>query len=105
MKFTFVPLNEVYSRIIVDSWKYEPPYDVFNYDKEEEVMFNRLRWGTFQFAVLDEAGRLVGELNTEFYDANEQYLSSWQEGATLWIGFGMRPDLTGQGLGDRKSVV
>ena len=62
-------------------WRYDPPYDF--YDGDEEPVKNPERF----FAVRDEQGVLVG-----FY-----YFE--QRADALEYGLGMRPDLTGRGLG------
>jgi [ribosomal protein S18]-alanine N-acetyltransferase len=66
---------------VLDAWRYEPPYDF--YDGEDEPVQNPERF----FVVRDDAGDLVG-----FYYFDEQ------EDA-VEIGLGLRPDLTGRGLG------
>jgi RimJ/RimL family protein N-acetyltransferase len=65
----------------VEAWRYEPPYDF--YDGDEEPVLNPER----HFEARDDEGSLVG-----FY-----YFE--QKGAALEYGLGMRPDLTGRGLG------
>lgn len=62
-------------------WRYDPPYDF--YDGDEEPVKNPERF----FEVRDEQGVLVG-----FY-----YFE--QRADALEYGLGMRPDLTGRGLG------
>ena len=61
-------------------WRYEPPYDF--YDDDGEPVLNPERF----FAVRDE-DRLVGFIYLEERDAG------------VFYGLGMRPDLTGRGLG------
>jgi ribosomal-protein-alanine N-acetyltransferase len=63
------------------SWRYEPPYDF--YDDDGKPVKNPERF----FEVRDEAGELVG-----FY-----YFE--RRGDALFYGLGLRPDLTGRGLG------
>jgi ribosomal-protein-alanine N-acetyltransferase len=65
----------------LDVWRYEPPYDF--YDGDEEPVRNPERY----FIARDESGRLVG-----FY-----YFE--RKGEALEYGLGLRPDLTGRGLG------
>jgi [ribosomal protein S18]-alanine N-acetyltransferase len=65
----------------IGSWRYEPPYDF--YDGDQEPVLNPERW----FFVHDEDGELVG-----FY-----YFE--RKGDALEYGLGLRPDLTGRGLG------
>ena len=63
------------------------------------------KWGKSVFAVLDQDGDLVGELTTEFFDENGDYVeyddlsAEKLHSAEMWIGFGLKPPLTGQGLG------
>jgi RimJ/RimL family protein N-acetyltransferase len=64
-----------------DSWSYDPPYDF--YDGEDDPVQNPERF----FAARDADGSLVGHYYFE------------QKGDTLEYGLGLRPDLTGRGLG------
>src|SRR5262249_27894317 len=65
----------------VATWRYEPPYDFYNDDGRPVRNPERF------FAVRDEQDRLVGFLYFE-----ERRLG-------VFYGLGMRPDLTGRGLG------
>jgi [ribosomal protein S18]-alanine N-acetyltransferase len=77
----------------VASWRYPPPYDA--YDASEDPSFEAelrdpVRWGEFEFAVDDAAsGELVGFLE----------LTAIGDQGCVEIGLGLRPDLTGRGLG------
>ena len=66
-----------------DAWRYEPPYDFYDSDglpvKNPELFF----------AARDDDGTLIGF-----------YFLEPRDGA-LFYGFGMRPDLTGRGLGEQ----
>jgi RimJ/RimL family protein N-acetyltransferase len=62
-------------------WRYEPPYDF--YDGDEDPVLNPERF----FDAFGEDDKLVG-----FY-----YLE--EKGEKVEIGLGLRPDLTGRGLG------
>lgn len=66
-----------------DAWCYEPPYDFYNSDglpvKNPELFF----------AARDDDGTLIGFY---FFEPRE---------SALFYGFGMRPDLTGRGLGEQ----
>ncbi|WP_131766903.1 GNAT family N-acetyltransferase [Candidatus Protofrankia californiensis] len=66
-----------------DQWRYDPPYDF--YDDDGQPVKNPERF----FAARDDDGTLVG-----FY-----YFE--QNGDVLFYGFGLRPDLTGRGLGEQ----
>jgi [ribosomal protein S18]-alanine N-acetyltransferase len=63
------------------AWRYEPPYDF--YDGDVEPVLNPERF----YQATGEDGSLIG-----FYYFDEQ-------GDALEIGLGLRPDLTGRGLG------
>jgi [ribosomal protein S18]-alanine N-acetyltransferase len=65
----------------VATWRYEPPYDFYNDDGKPVRNPERF------FVVRDEDDRLVGSL----------YYEERKEG--VFYGLGMRPDLTGRGLG------
>jgi len=66
-----------------DAWRYDPPYDLYDGDglpvKNPELFH----------AVRDDGGALVG-----FYFFEPR-------GDALFYGFGLRPDLTGRGLGEQ----
>jgi len=65
---------------IVDAWSYEPPYDFYN--GEDEPVVNPER-----FYVVRDGDEIIG-----FYYFHEHE-------RTVEIGLGLRPDLTGKGLG------
>ena len=66
-----------------DAWRYEPPYDFYDSDglpvKNPELFF----------AARDDDGTLMGFY---FFEPHN---------SALFYGFGMRPDLTGRGLGEQ----
>jgi len=66
-----------------DAWRYETPYDF--YDSDGLPVKNP----EFFFAARDDDGTLIGF-----------YFLEPRDGA-LFYGFGMRPDLTGRGLGEQ----
>lgn len=65
----------------LEGWAYEPPYDF--YDGRNEPVTSPERF----FAAFDEAGALVGHY---YFDARDDVLE---------YGLGLRPELTGRGLG------
>ena len=65
----------------VEAWRYEPPYDF--YDGEGEPVLNPER----HFVARDDGGEVIGFY---YYEPN---------GDVLDYGLGLRPDLTGRGLG------
>jgi RimJ/RimL family protein N-acetyltransferase len=66
---------------VFDAYTYEPPYDFYN--GSDDPVQDPERY----FAARDERGSLVGFF---YYD---------ERGDTVEIGLGLRPDLTGRGLG------
>lgn len=86
LPYRFVPMTGAYAREIFETWHYDEPYGFYDYAYSSEIL-DPDNWETGQFAVLDQAGELVGEFTIYFED--EQ----------MSIGFGLRPDLTGKGLG------
>ncbi len=66
---------------VLDAWRYEPPYDFYN--GEDDPVKNPERF----FLVRDDGGDLLG-----FYYFEERP-------DAVEIGLGLRPDLTGRGLG------
>lgn len=65
----------------IAAWRYEAPYDFYDGDQEPIVSPERF------FVVRDDHGELVGFLYFE------------SRGNVLEYGLGLRPDLTGRGLG------
>lgn len=90
MRLTIEHMNEQYAHLIA-IWHYEPPYDFYdmNQDQEDlEELLNPLNWQENYYSAHNEEGELIGYF---VFMRNE---SGWLE-----IGLGMRPDLTGKGLG------
>lgn len=106
MNYTFVPMNQEYASTIVDTWKYKKEYSIYDYSNEADHMLDEEAWGRGIFAVLNDEKDLIGELSIEFYDAQGQTTEYFHfddvalvNGRELWLGFGLRPDLVGRGLG------
>jgi ribosomal-protein-alanine N-acetyltransferase len=87
--YVFRPMNDEEAREIA-GWHYEPPYDFYDTTSDagdlEELLDAGQREGSY-FAAFDERGALVGFFQFE------------REGKTVDVGLGLRPDLTGKGLG------
>ena len=106
MTYTFVPMNHEFAAAIVTTWKYENEYSIYDYSNEADHMLDEDGWSNGIFAVLNEDKGLIGELSIEFFDKQGQYTDYRDfgnekliNGRELWIGFGLRPDLVGKGLG------
>ncbi len=74
----------------ISGWRYEPPYDFYDATADPADLAELLdpeRRENAYFSVLDDASRLVGFFQFEKTDG------------TIDVGLGLRPDLTGKGLG------
>ena len=76
----------------VAAWRYPEPYDFYDADADPEDLEELLRPDTWapnsHFAVLDQAGGLAGFLTLDY------------DGSMVTVGLGLRPDLTGRGIGE-----
>ena len=99
MKFIFTPMDEVNARTI-QSWNYEVPYNIYNCTAEDDIS-ELLDRRSPHYAVKDDHGELIGFFaygsSALVWDSGEPHLFS--ENNTITIGLGIRPDLTGKGLG------
>jgi ribosomal-protein-alanine N-acetyltransferase len=87
--YRFVQMDDDEAREI-SRWHYQPPYDFYDStsdpDDLEELLDPARRDGSY-FSAFDTEGALVGFFQFE------------TEGETVDVGLGLRPDLTGKGLG------
>ncbi|MFS0559968.1 GNAT family protein [Terribacillus sp. 179-K 1B1 HS] len=87
--YQIVPMTQSQAESIANNWKYDGDYSFYDMDQDEEDMDEFLdpkeREGNV-FAVQQEK-ELIG------------FVSVTYEKEEAEIGFGIRPDLTGQGLG------
>ncbi|MEH7123931.1 GNAT family N-acetyltransferase [Bacillus sp. JJ1532] len=80
------------------NWKYPAPYNFYNNEENEESIRELL--GSSYSVVIDENGRLIGFFCTgdsAQVPAGTKY-GAYSETCTD-IGLGMKPELTGQGMG------
>ena len=104
VKFTCTPMNEEEARAIC-AWRYAGQYAIYNIDTDggdnQEAVADMLDRRSPQYAVRDAQGELVGfyafGTSATISDVDEPAL--YAENNTIFIGLGMRPDLTGKGLG------
>lgn len=95
---TFGPMDEAAARAVL-GWRYPPPYDLYNADPAGvgEGLATLLDPANACFAARDADGALVGyccfgpEARVPGGDYGEAGLTD--------LGLGLRPDLTGRGLG------
>jgi [ribosomal protein S18]-alanine N-acetyltransferase len=89
MGYRFEPMSEPQARIVA-GWHYAAPYDFYDWEADEDDLAELLdparREGRY-FAVLGDRDDLVG------------FFGFGREGDAVEVGLGLRPDLTGRGLG------
>lgn len=86
----FTRMTPEVARVIAEQWRYPPPYDFYDADADPEDRAELLtpqQWPE----VMEQA--LLGEEVIGFLSAQEED-GAWE------IGLGMRPDLTGRGMGE-----
>jgi len=106
MKFTFTPINAEDVHAIC-TWHYEEPYSVYDIGHgvdEADIGIELLDRRSPHYAVRDEQGALVGFFGfgsaSEVWNNDEPHLyAPDSEEKIVSVGLGMRPNLTGKGLG------
>lgn len=98
--FTFTSMSEPDARTI-QTWRYEEPYAIYNYAPSEEGLAEMLEPRSPHYAARNERGELAGFF---CYGTSAQVWENavpalYDEQRTIDIGLGLRPDLTGKGLG------
>jgi ribosomal-protein-alanine N-acetyltransferase len=88
--YVFRPMNDKEAREI-SGWRYDPPYDFYDATSDPDDLAElldpkRRREGAY-YAAFDERGALVGFFQFE------------RIAQIVEVGLGLRPDLTGKGLG------
>lgn len=89
MQFTFKPMTEEAARQSA-AWHYPPPYTFYDMEQDPEDLEEWLdpqRWQAPNYAVFNEKDELVGFFTFTPGDQETE------------VGLGLRPDLTGKGLG------
>jgi len=90
MHYVFVPMNKEYAYEIAYNWKYDGAYSFYDMTADEDDLkdfLNEDSWQGQYFAVLNDRSELIGF-----------YLFIFECG-TMWIGFGLKPELTGRKIG------
>jgi RimJ/RimL family protein N-acetyltransferase len=86
------PITAVYAADIV-TWRYPPPYDVYNPAAADATVMTSADGGFF---ALTDQGKLIGFRS---FGADGQVPGGSYDDTALDTGGGLRPELTGQGLG------
>lgn len=90
MEYNFVSMNKEYAHEIAYNWKYNDIYSFYDITADEddlEEFLNEESWSDHYFVVLNEKSEIVGFYSFRF------------ENEIMWIGFGLKPELTGRKLG------
>ncbi len=97
MTYTFLPMDEKNAEIVA-GWCYEPPYDVYSCNPEDlkELIRYMIDPANHFYTVLDEQGDLIAFRS---FGSDGQVAGGDYSGPALDTGGGLRPDLTGRGLG------
>lgn len=89
-------MDEAAARSIL-AWQYEPPYDIYNASGTTEVEVQSLvNPHHAYYAIVDEQNDLIAFC---CFGQEAQVPGGDYRAAALDVGSGLRPDLTGQGLG------
>lgn len=93
----FTPMDEASAREILN-WRYEAPYEVYNLNLEDtDQVIGAFTNPEFAYrAIVDRAGELVGYC---CFGLDAQVPGGDYDNPALDVGLGVRPDLTGRGLG------
>ena len=97
-EFKFRIMNEPNARTAL-SWRYAPPYDFYNHDpaKLDELIFSSfLNPAYHYYSVFDERDILIA---FRCFGEDAQVPGGDYSADALDMGGGLRPDLTGRGLG------
>ena len=93
MQWQFRPMDVSHARTIA-TWRYEPPYDFYN---PGDDLSDLLRPDYHYYAVMDSNGELAGYC---CFGADARVPGGdYPDDGSLDVGVGLRPDLTGRGLG------
>jgi ribosomal-protein-alanine N-acetyltransferase len=100
MPYTFTFMSEKDARTI-QTWRYEEPYTIYSFAPSEEGLAEMLEPRSPHYAVRNEQGELIGFFcyGTAAQVWENTVPALYGEDRTIDIGLGLRPDLTGKGLG------
>ena len=99
MYYQLEPMTEDEAGAVL-TWRYEPPYDVYNVETAfaDEAVREFLRPEYAYHAIRTPEGELVGFC---CYGPDARVPGGEYDEPALDVGIGLRPDLTGRGLGPR----
>ena len=98
MRFTLSPIIRADAQAI-SRWRYDGPYSAYNGNQASVASLLEPRY--FYHSVHDDHGELVGYFcfGEDARVSAGKRLGLYERETALDVGLGMRPDLTGQGLG------
>lgn len=91
MSYSFINMNKEYANEIAYNWKYDGEYSFYDMTSDEDDLKEFIdpdSWINSYFAVMDTEGELIGFFSYIFEDE------------IMWIGLGLKPSLTGVGIGN-----
>ena len=97
MSLTFRPLDKISAQMIIN-WPYEPPYDIYNLastDPEDTLQYLLDPQNAF-YGIYGQKGDVEAFC---YFGSDGQVNGGDYSTPALDIGMGVRPDLTGKGLG------
>src|SRR5688500_20224669 len=99
LRFTLRQITPAYARAI-SRWRYEEPYSIYDGDPTSVDALLQPRFS--YHSVYDERGDLTGYIcfGEDAQVASGKRLVVYEAEPALDVGLGMRPDLTGMGLGE-----
>ncbi len=100
MQFTFALMDEADARAI-EAWRYEGEYAVYNLAGDGDDPAELLDRRSPYYAARDERGELLGffAFGTSAAITENKEPGIYAEDGSVLVGLGLRPDLTGKGLG------
>ncbi len=100
MQFTLKLMDEA-DACAIRKWRYDVPYAVYNRDDDSDDFSEELDQSSPYYSVRDEYNELVGFFNfgTSALIWESEKPALFSDNKTIPIGLGLRPDLTGKGLG------
>ena len=93
MRFTFMPITEKDAHVISE-WRYERPYSIYNPSPSDLRAFLEPR--NSYHSIFDERVQLVGYC---CFGPDARVEGGLYDDNAIDVGGGMRPDLTGSGMG------
>ena len=89
MEYNYKKMNKKYAEEIAYKWKYKGVYSFYDITSDEDDLKEFLDPNEWEnsFVVLNQSEQLIG-----FY-------SYYFKKDIMWIGFGLKPELTGKGYG------